>query len=90
LEGSETIDVEDFGEAPPLNPFMSQFLTFKLNSVKNIMPSQYVEMAERYFAEDFKNKTKYDLNGATIWHKIVVISPIKDLDQMLDAEEDML
>lgn len=37
LDGQEIL--EDLGEAPPFLPFMGHFLFFKMNSVKNIMPS---------------------------------------------------
>lgn len=86
--GSETI--EDLGSEPPYLPFMGHFLFFKINSIKNIMPKQYLEMAESQFSEVYKKKAKYDLNGATIWHKVVLVNAIKDADKILKAEEEML
>ena len=88
LDGQETI--EDLGEAPPYLPFMGHLLFFKLNSIRNIMPKQYLKMAETQFQGLFNKNGKFDLNGATIWHKVVVINQIKDAEKMMMAEEEML
>jgi homoserine dehydrogenase len=88
LDGQETI--ENLGESPPYLPFMGHFLFFKLNSIKNIMPKQYLKLAQTQFQGYFNKNAKFDLNGATIWHKVVVINQIKDAEKMMKAEEEML
>jgi hypothetical protein len=47
-------------------------------------------MAESQFSEVFKKKPKYDLNGAIIWHKVILVNAIKDAEKILKAEEEML
>ncbi len=54
------------------------------------MPMQYRQMAEKQFPEYYSKNSKFDLNGATIWHKVAVVNIIKDADKILKAEEELL